>query len=177
VSATGRDFAKGTIVTLVPTAFGFVLSGPIVGAICLFVAFALSLILWTPLGPWLGFHPPANTEAEHDPSRRKELCEWLGKQIEQLHFWQTYLNEEAVHATSDFERTRNVELRFWNGWHAEVADRLRMHESSLADSWEKSPDWFSAIPTNTTLERTKEFARFLGWSAEQLRRIKEQLRA
>lgn len=52
----GRDVAKGAILTLAPTGLGFILSGWIVGVICLFIAGSLSLILWTPLGAWLGFH-------------------------------------------------------------------------------------------------------------------------
>jgi hypothetical protein len=56
VSASGRDYAKGSVVTLVPTGLAFVFSGWVIGVICLFVAGGLSLILWTPVGRWLGFH-------------------------------------------------------------------------------------------------------------------------
>jgi hypothetical protein len=56
MSPAGRDFAKGSVVTLIPTGMGFILSGWVVGVICLFVAGGLSLVLWTPLGRWLGFH-------------------------------------------------------------------------------------------------------------------------
>jgi len=55
VSPSGRDFAKGSVVTLVPTGLAFIFSGWLLGVICLFVAGGLSLILWTPLGRWLGF--------------------------------------------------------------------------------------------------------------------------
>jgi hypothetical protein len=56
VSPTARDFTKATVVTLVLTGLGYILSGWVVGVLCLFVAGSLSLILWTPFGAWLGFH-------------------------------------------------------------------------------------------------------------------------
>lgn len=44
------------VLTLVPTGLAYILSGWVVGVLCLFVAGSLSLILWTPVGEWLGFH-------------------------------------------------------------------------------------------------------------------------
>jgi hypothetical protein len=62
MSSRQRDFASGAVLTLVPTGLGFILSGWIVGVICLFIAGGLSLIIWTPLGGWLGFH---NGDSDH----------------------------------------------------------------------------------------------------------------
>jgi hypothetical protein len=64
----GRDVAKGAILTLAPTGLGFILSGWIVGVICLFIAGSISLILWTPLGAWLGFHSDGD---QQKPAPRK----------------------------------------------------------------------------------------------------------
>ena len=71
MSATGRDFAKGTILTLVPTGLGFILSGPLIGVVCLFIAGALSLLIWTPLGEWLGFHSNSDQESAEASSNFK----------------------------------------------------------------------------------------------------------
>lgn len=60
--------AKGAILTLAPTGLGFILSGWIVGVICLFLAGGLSLILWTPLGRWLGLHDNDPDQAGDFPS-------------------------------------------------------------------------------------------------------------
>jgi len=75
VSATGHDFAKGTILTLIPTGLGFIVSGWLVGVLCLFVAGSLSLVLWTPIGAWLGFHgdsaepdQPSGAASGHNPT-------------------------------------------------------------------------------------------------------------
>ncbi|HET8861913.1 MAG TPA: hypothetical protein VFM94_01520 [Solirubrobacterales bacterium] len=57
MSDVGRDFWKAAILTLVLTGLGFLVGGWVLGVICVAVAAAISLILWTPLGPWLGFHP------------------------------------------------------------------------------------------------------------------------
>lgn len=59
MSAEGREYAKATVVTLVPTGLAFFLTGWVVGIVCLFCAGALSLVLWTPVGPWLGYHRDA----------------------------------------------------------------------------------------------------------------------
>jgi len=62
VSTKQRDYAKASIVTLVPTGLGYIGSGWVVGVICLFVAGGLSLVLWTSVGRWLGYHhdePPS----------------------------------------------------------------------------------------------------------------------
>lgn len=67
MSDPGRDFSKATIVTLVPTGLGFLVSGPIAGVVCLFVAGTLSLILWTPLGAWLGFSSGEDELTHREP--------------------------------------------------------------------------------------------------------------
>jgi hypothetical protein len=65
-----RDLARSAVVTLIPTGLGFVLAGPVVGAACLFVAFVISLVLWTPLGAWLGL----GSKVGHDPSRAPNIA-------------------------------------------------------------------------------------------------------
>lgn len=58
-----------------PTGLAFILSGWVVGVVCLFVAGGLSLVLWTPLGRWLGVHTYADpnndesTKAQGHPGR------------------------------------------------------------------------------------------------------------
>jgi hypothetical protein len=74
MSDGGRDFAKGAILTLIPTGLGFILSGWIVGVICLFVAGGLSLVLWTPFGNWLGFHPQTEAPPREPPLRPGDLA-------------------------------------------------------------------------------------------------------
>jgi len=62
VSEAGRDL-KAVILTLVPTGLGYIVGGWVLGVLCLAVAVAISLILWTPIGPWLGFQRPDGESA------------------------------------------------------------------------------------------------------------------
>jgi hypothetical protein len=73
MSEGGRDLAKGMVLTLVPTGLGFILSGWIVGVGCLFVAGSISLVLWTPVGTWLGFQADdAHGGESHQPASLSE---------------------------------------------------------------------------------------------------------
>lgn len=80
MSERARDYVKGTILTLVLSGLGYILSGPIVGVICLVFASFLSLILWTPVGPWLGL---GKQRAPTPPSTAtlREKCFELGEHI------------------------------------------------------------------------------------------------
>ncbi len=78
MSDGGRDLAKGAILTLAPTGLGFILSGWIIGVVCLFVAGGLSLILWTPLGQWLGFHSnPSEKSTEPSSNLKAQMAEFF----------------------------------------------------------------------------------------------------
>lgn len=105
---SGRDLAKGTVVTLVPTGLGFVLSGPLVGVICLCIALAISLVLWTPLGPWLGFH-----ERTVDP------------RVRQVEGELALAREEAAYAKKFVEGAHEVDRAAyevkWPDWRAKIA--------------------------------------------------------
>lgn len=91
MSAHGGDFAKGTVVTFALTGVGFIFGGWVLGVICLFVAVVLSLVLWTPLGEYLGFHSDETRDAPAlDPCR--DLLILLRGHASQLawnleHFW------------------------------------------------------------------------------------------
>jgi hypothetical protein len=82
VSAGSRDFGKGTVVTFALTGLGFIFGGWVLGAICLFIAVSLSLVLWTPLGEYLGFHSDEPTDAPPDPCA--DLLILLRRQARQL---------------------------------------------------------------------------------------------
>jgi hypothetical protein len=76
MSSGERDLAKGLVATLLPTGLAFLFSGWVVGVVCLAFAGSISVVLWTPLGSWLGFDRPVqpsppwdSSEAARVPSR------------------------------------------------------------------------------------------------------------
>ena len=83
------------MVTLVPTGLVFFFSGWVVGVICLFVAGGLSLILWTPVGKWLGFHADKTVNPHTDrcgdaKERLNQLrlsAKWLAHDLGNFQTW------------------------------------------------------------------------------------------
>ncbi|MDX6602179.1 MAG: hypothetical protein QOF13_1381 [Solirubrobacterales bacterium] len=54
--------------TFVLTGVGFAFSGPLAGSICFFAAGVVAVILWTPVGHWLGFSSEADGPGVADKS-------------------------------------------------------------------------------------------------------------
>jgi hypothetical protein len=112
VSASGRDYAKGSVVTLLGTGLGFVLSGPLAGVICLFVAGVVSLVLWTPVGRWLGFHSDDATSSYLDPCegqlrRLRPAAHQLAHILEKFSNWWPAVEDESFKGKlpDDYETT------------------------------------------------------------------------
>jgi hypothetical protein len=99
MSGSSRDRAIGIVGTLGLTGLGYIFGGWVLGVICLFLAIVLSLVLWTPLGQWLGFRDDGNEEAPKAPDSCRDLLILLRGHANQLawnleHFWNWW---DAVH--------------------------------------------------------------------------------